>query len=70
MLQTIVLIVGALALVALAPLILRFLIPLVGIALIFLFIFGTGGLGGAVALIILIACFLVGKFFKGESKDE
>ena len=65
MLQTIALIVGALALVALAPLILRFLIPLVGIALIFLFIFGTGGLGGAVASIILIVCFLVGKFKGG-----
>ena len=65
MLQTIALIVGALILVALAPLILRFLIPLVGVALICLLIFGTGGLGGAVALIILIACFLVGKFKSG-----
>lgn len=62
---TILIVTGALALVALAPLILRFLIPLVGIALIFLFIFGTGGLGGAVALIILIACFLVNKFKGG-----
>ena len=61
----ILVLVGALALVALAPLILRFLIPLAGIAMILLFIFGTGGLGGAVLIIILMACFLVGKFKGG-----
>ena len=60
----IIVLVGALALVALAPLILRFLPILVAIAIGILLFVSTGPVA-TIALIILIACFLVGKFFKG-----
>lgn len=60
MLQTILLVVGALALVALAPVILRFTIPLVIICAGLLFIFGTGG-WGIIPLIVLGVCILVNK---------
>ena len=52
------------AVVAVLPIVLRFFVPLLGAALLFLFIFGTGGVGGFIALFILICCY-VGNGFRG-----
>ena len=53
MLQLIFIVAVALIVLALGPLILRFMVPLVGIALLLLFIFGTGGLG-IIPLMVLV----------------
>lgn len=64
MAQAIFIVVVALIVLALGPLILRFLVPIVGICVLLLFIFGTGGLG-LIPLIVLAICYVTVKMRDG-----
>lgn len=57
--------IGALLFVGLLPYLMKYFVPLLAIVLIGLFIFGTGGLGGAILVVMLIVLACVNKIKNG-----